>query len=49
MGNYCPSLEQCAHRLKPCYLNLGKVQSKVLATGSNIHGLQNKLDTVEPP
>ena len=37
------------NRLKPCYLNLGKVQNKVQATVSNIQGLQNELEAFEPP
>ena len=37
------------HRLKPCYLNLGKVKNKVLATVSNIQGLKNELEVFEPP
>ena len=37
------------HRLKPCYLNLGKVKNKVLATVSNIQGLKNELEAFEPP
>ena len=36
-------------RLKPCYLNLGRVKNKVLATVSNIQGLKNELETFEPP
>ena len=37
------------HRLKPCYLNLGKMKNKVLATVSNIQGLKNELEAFEPP
>ena len=37
------------HRLKPCYLNLVKVQNKVSATVSNIQGLKNGLEAFEPP
>ena len=37
------------HRLKPCYLNLGKVENKVLATVSNIQGLKDELEAFEPP
>ena len=36
------------HRLKPCYLNLGKVKNKVLAKVSNIQGLKNELEAFEP-
>ena len=37
------------HRLKPCYLNLGKVKNEVLATVSNIQGLKNEIEAFEPP
>ena len=37
------------YRLKPCYLNLGKVKNKVLATVSNIPGLKDELEAFEPP
>ena len=37
------------HRLKHCYLNLGKVKNKVLATVSSIQGLKNELEAFEPP
>ena len=37
------------HRLKPCYLHLGKMQNKVLATVFNIQGLRNELEAFEPP
>ena len=37
------------NRLKSCYLNLGKVKNKVLATVSNIQGLKNELEAFEPP
>ena len=36
------------HRLKPCYLNLGKVKNKVLATISSIEGLKNEFEAFEP-
>ena len=36
------------HRVKPCYLNLGKVKNKVLATISNIQGLKNELEAFKP-
>ena len=37
------------HRLKHCYLNLGKVKNKVLATVSNIQAFKNELEAFEPP
>ena len=37
------------HRLKPCYLNLGKVENKVLATVFNIQGLKNELEPFKAP
>ena len=37
------------HRLKPCYLSLGKVKNTVLATVSNIQGLKNELEIFESP
>ena len=35
-------------QVKPCYLNLGKVKNKVLATVSNIQRLKNELEAFEP-
>ena len=37
------------HRLKLCYLNLGKVKNKILATVLNIQGFKNELEAFEPP
>ena len=37
------------HRLIPCYLNLGKVKNKALATVSNMQGLKNELEAFESP
>ena len=37
------------HRLKHCYCNKGKVQNKALANVSNMQGLKNELEAIEPP
>ena len=34
------------HRLKPCFLNLGRVQNKILTTVLNIQGLMNGLQGI---